>query len=186
VSNKDNAIRSGIQIHSKVRWACAPAPIAPLWSGRILHLHTIAAAMPRILIINGPNLNLLGTREPAIYGGLSLEEVLADLRARYPHVTIDHVQSNLEGGLVEAVQGAAGRYDGVVLNAGGYAHTSVALRAAVAAVDLPVVEVHISNLLAREPFRHVSLVGAVCVGGIMGLGTDGYRLAVDHLLHRSG
>ncbi|MDX9751002.1 MAG: type II 3-dehydroquinate dehydratase [Flavobacteriales bacterium] len=140
--------------------------------------------MSRILILNGPNLNLLGTREPGIYGGLSLHDVLTDLRARYPEAGIDHVQSNLEGELVEAVQRAAGRYDGVVLNAGGYAHTSVALRDAVAAVDVPVVEVHISNLLAREPFRHVSLVGAVCVGGIMGLGTDGYRLAVEHLLQR--
>ncbi len=141
--------------------------------------------MSRILILNGPNLNLLGSREPAIYGGLSLEEVVTGLTARFPSVTIDHRQSNLEGEMVEAVQQAEGRYDGVVLNAGGYAHTSVALRDAVAAVSVPVVEVHISNLLAREPFRHVSLVGAVCVGGIMGLGTDGYRLAVEHLLQRS-
>lgn len=138
--------------------------------------------MPTILILNGPNLNLLGQREPEIYGGLSLQEVVDELRAAFPQVELEHQQHNGEGELVDAIQGAAGRCIGVVLNAGGYAHTSVAIRDAVAAVPVPVVEVHISNLLAREPFRHVSLVGAVCRGGIMGLGTDGYRLAVDHLL----
>ncbi len=140
--------------------------------------------MPRILILNGPNLNLLGGREPEIYGSRTLEEVIEDLRTTFPAVTIDHVQSELEGELVIALHKAADIHEGVVLNAGGYAHTSVALRDAVAACAVPVVEVHISNLLARESFRHVSLVGAVCVGGIMGLGTDGYRLAVDHLLRR--
>ncbi|MCW5898541.1 MAG: type II 3-dehydroquinate dehydratase [Flavobacteriales bacterium] len=140
--------------------------------------------MSRILVINGPNLGLLGTREPAIYGSTTLEEVVHLLRSEFPQVEIEHLQSELEGELVRAIHGAAGRCKGVVLNAGGYAHTSVALRDAVAACPVPVVEVHVSNLLAREPFRHVSLVGAVCVGGVMGLGVDGYRLAVDHLLRR--
>jgi 3-dehydroquinate dehydratase II len=136
----------------------------------------------RILILNGPNLNLLGQREPALYGTQSLDDMMDTLRAEFQEVQIEHVQSNLEGELVDAVQQAQGRCMGVVLNAGGYAHTSVALRDAVAAVTLPVVEVHITNLLAREPFRHVSLVGAVCRGGIMGLGTAGYALAVRYLL----
>ena len=140
--------------------------------------------MPRILIINGPNLNLLGQREPHIYGHADLDQLVDGLRERFPGVDIEHQQSNLEGELVDAVQRADGRYDGVVLNAGGYSHTSVALRDAVAAVKVPVVEVHLSNLLAREPFRHVSLVGAVCIGGIMGLGVEGYALALHYLLGR--
>jgi len=140
--------------------------------------------MRKILILNGPNLNLLGTREPAIYGGLSLEEMMQATRDAFPEAELDHLQTNLEGELVEALQNAQGNYYGIVLNAGGYSHTSVALRDAVASVDVPVVEVHISNLLAREPFRHTSLVGAVCIGGIMGLGADGYRLAVQYLLQR--
>ena len=138
----------------------------------------------RILILNGPNLNLLGSREPQVYGGMSLEEMMEEVRSAFPQAVIEHVQSNHEGELVEAMQQAVGRYAGVVLNAGGYSHTSVALRDAVAAVDIPVVEVHITNLLAREPFRQTSLVGSVCVGGIMGLGGDGYRLAVQYLLQR--
>jgi 3-dehydroquinate dehydratase II len=141
--------------------------------------------MPRILILNGPNLNLLGTREPAIYGGLSLDEMMQSVQEAFPTTEIVHFQSNLEGELVEAVQKAKGCYGGVVMNAGGFAHTSVALRDAVAYVDVPVVEVHITNLLAREPFRHTSLVGAVCVGGIMGLGGEGYHLAVRYLLERA-
>lgn len=138
--------------------------------------------MARLLVLNGPNLNLLGTREPDRYGHRTLEAVIHDLRATFPDHTIDHLQSNLEGDLVTAVQQADGRYDGVVLNAGGYTHTSVALRDAIAAVRTPVVEVHLTNLVAREPFRHVSLTGSVCRGSIMGLGADGYRLAVLHLL----
>lgn len=137
---------------------------------------------PRILILNGPNLNLLGTREPSMYGGRSFEEFLADLRAAMPEVVLEHLQTNLEGELVQAVQDAEGRCIGVVLNAGGYSHTSVSIHDAIAAVSVPVVEVHITNLLAREPFRHVSIVGSACRGGIMGLGLDGYRIAVDHLL----
>lgn len=149
-----------------------------------MHLCGTTMERVRILILNGPNLNLLGSREPQVYGGMSLEEMMEEVRSAFPQAVIEHVQSNHEGELVEAVQQAVGRYAGVVLNAGGYSHTSVALRDAVAAVDIPVVEVHITNLLAREPFRHTSLVGSVCVGGIMGLGGDGYRLAVQYLLQR--
>jgi 3-dehydroquinate dehydratase-2 len=162
----------------------AKFPRGPVYSSAMDPPSAIFASMPTILILNGPNLNLLGQREPAIYGGLSLDEVVDHLQAAMPDVALEHMQSNSEGDLVDAIQGADGRCLGVVLNAGGYSHTSVALRDAVAAVAVPVVEVHISNLLAREPFRHVSLVGAVCVGSIMGLGTDGYRLAVLHLLQR--
>jgi 3-dehydroquinate dehydratase-2 len=138
----------------------------------------------RILILNGPNLNLLGTREPAIYGGRSFEEYLEELRALFPDTAIAHLQTNVEGELVTAIQDAARNADGVVLNAGGYTHSSVAIRDAIAAVPVPVVEVHLSNLLAREPFRHASLTGGACVGSIMGLGLDGYRLAMLHLLQR--
>ncbi|MFZ1691623.1 MAG: type II 3-dehydroquinate dehydratase [Flavobacteriales bacterium] len=143
------------------------------------------SAAPRILILNGPNLNLLGSREPSVYGGRSFEEYLVELREVFPDATINHEQTNIEGELVNSIQQADGNYAGVVLNAGGYSHTSVAIRDAVAAVRVPVVEVHISNLLAREPFRHESLVGGVCAGSIMGLGLEGYRLAVLHLLGRS-
>ena len=140
--------------------------------------------MEQILVINGPNLNLLGTREPALYGSRSMADFWPELVAAFPRTTLELRQSNLEGELINWVQEAQGRYHGVVLNAGGYSHTSVALRDAVSAITVPVIEVHLSNLLAREPFRHVSLVGAVCSGSIMGLGLDGYRLAVDHLLRR--
>ncbi len=142
--------------------------------------------MADILVLNGPNLALLGRREPAIYGAGDLEQLVAGLRAEFPGHRIDHQQSELEGELVRWVHVAEDAYTGVVLNAGGYSHTSVALRDAVAAVTVPVVEVHLSNLLAREPFRHVSLIGGVCAGSIMGLGPESYRLAVDHLLRRVG
>jgi 3-dehydroquinate dehydratase-2 len=138
----------------------------------------------RILILNGPNLNLLASREPSVYGGRSFEEYLAELREAFPQTRIDHLQSNLEGELVTAIQQADGWADGVVLNAGGYSHTSVAIHDAIAAVRVPVIEVHITNILAREPFRHESITGAACAGSIMGLGLDGYRLAVQHLLQR--
>ena len=135
----------------------------------------------RILILNGPNLNLLGTREPSVYGTRSFDDCLRELRVKHPSASIHHFQSNLEGELIDAVQQAEGRYDGIVLNAGGYTHTSVALRDAVAAVDIPVVEVHISSILAREEFRHVSLLAPVAVGSIMGFGLDSYRLGVEAL-----
>ncbi len=136
----------------------------------------------KLLIINGANLNLLGVRQPEIYGTKSFEEYLGALRARYSEHTIEYFQSNIEGELVDRLQSAEGCYDGVVLNAGGYTHTSVVLRDAVAAISVPVVEVHISSILAREEFRHHSMIAPVARGTIMGFGMESYRLAVEYLL----
>ncbi|MBQ3173920.1 MAG: type II 3-dehydroquinate dehydratase [Alistipes sp.] len=136
----------------------------------------------KILIINGANLNLLGHRQPEIYGRESFEDYLGALRARYSGVAIDYYQSNVEGELVDALQGACGKYDGIILNAGGYTHTSVVLRDAVAAICVPVVEVHISSILAREEFRHVSMIAPVACGTIMGFGMESYRLAVEYFM----
>lgn len=136
----------------------------------------------KILILNGPNLNLQGRRDTGVYGTRTFETFFGELEALYPAVGFGYFQSNLEGELIDAVQQADGTYDGVVLNAGGYTHTSVALRDAVSAVSVPVVEVHISSILAREEFRHVSLLAPVAVGSIMGFGLDSYRLGVEALL----
>ena len=138
----------------------------------------------KILIINGANLNLLGRRQPEIYGRESFEDYLGALRARYSAITLDYYQSNIEGELVDAIQCADGVYDGIILNAGGYTHTSVVLRDAIAAVAVPVVEVHISSILAREEFRHTSLIAPVVVGSIMGFGGESYRLAIEHFVGR--
>lgn len=139
----------------------------------------------KLLIINGPNLNLLGKREPGVYGSESAESIFEALQSGYPQIEMEYFQSNIEGELVDAVQRADGVYDGVVLNAGGYTHTSVALRDAIAAVGVEVIEVHISNILAREEFRHTSLIGGVCRGTIAGLGADSYRLAVEFFASRN-
>ena len=136
----------------------------------------------KILIINGANLNLLGRRQPEIYGRESFEAYLEALRARYSEHTIDYYQSNIEGEIVDALQRAEGLYDAVVLNAGGYTHTSVVIRDAIAAIATPVVEVHISSILAREEFRHVSLIAPVVRGSIMGFGMESYRLALEHII----
>ena len=136
----------------------------------------------KILIINGANLNLLGRRQPEIYGHESFEDYLGALRARYSEHTIDYFQSNIEGVLVDALQRAECDYNAVVLNAGGYTHTSVVLRDAVAAISLPVVEVHISSIFAREEFRHLSLIAPVAVGSIVGFGMESYRLAVEYFI----
>jgi 3-dehydroquinate dehydratase II len=137
-----------------------------------------------ILILNGPNLNLLGEREPSVYGAASLADIIAGLRSGLDadRVEIRDAQSNAEGDLIDAIHDARTWADGIVLNPGGYTHTSVALRDAIAAVDVPVVEVHLSNVHARERFRHRSLISAVCLGTIGGFGPVGYRLAVDALL----
>lgn len=137
-----------------------------------------------IAIVNGPNLNLLGRREPDIYGRRSFEQYLEQLRGRYADVELEYFQSNSEGELVDAVQryGFDPETEGIVINPGAYAHYSIALRDAVAAVPAPVIEVHISNVAAREEFRHLSVVAPACVGSIAGLGLDGYRLAISHLL----
>ena len=139
----------------------------------------------KIQIINGPNLNLLGQREPGIYGSESFEAYLEQLRARYPDVQIDYYQSNVEGELINKMQ-QAGFYepcDGIVLNAGAYTHTSVALHDCIRSLRCPVIEVHISNVHQREPFRHHSFLSAACRGVICGFGLDSYRLAVEALLN---
>ncbi len=138
--------------------------------------------MQRILVINGPNLNMVGVREPSIYGDRTMDDIMVSLRDAFPEAELEEVRTNDEGPIVNAIQQAAGKMQGIVINAGGYSHTSVAIRDAIAAVDVPVVEVHLTNLLAREPFRHVSLIGGVCAGSIMGLGAQGYSLAVRYLL----
>lgn len=137
-----------------------------------------------IVIINGPNLNLLGRREPDVYGQRGFEDYLCELRQLIDGIEIGYFQSNSEGELVNAVQrfGFDKSVTGIVFNPGAYSHYSIALRDAVAAIPVPVVEVHISNIAAREEFRHYSVMSAVCRGTITGLGLDGYRLAVSHLL----
>ena len=140
----------------------------------------------KILIINGPNLNLLGTREPQHYGTGTMDSVLDALKSQYPRVEFDYYQSNVEGFQIDRLHKTLEEpCDGVVLNAGGYTHTSVALRDAIAAIKVPVVEVHISNVHSREEFRHRSLISAVCKGVICGFGLDSYRLGVEALLARS-
>ena len=134
-----------------------------------------------IHIINGPNLNLVGKREPEVYGNRSLDQYLQELIERYPQHTIDVYQSNIEGEIVDRLQQVGFDDCGIILNAGGYTHTSVAIADAVAAITAPVVEVHISNIYAREPFRHKSLLSPVCKGIIAGFGLDSYRLALASL-----
>ena len=137
--------------------------------------------MKHILIINGPNLNLLGRREPEVYGHASFESYLEQLRAAYPGCRITYYQSNIEGELIDKIHEAGFTADGIVLNAGAYAHTSIALHDAIRAVTAPVVEVHISNVYAREAFRHHSSLAAACWGVIAGFGLDSYRLAIEAL-----
>lgn len=136
----------------------------------------------KIAIINGPNLNLLGSREPEIYGNRSFVQFLDDLRKKYSQVEFDYFQSNIEGELIDALQKVGFSSDGIILNPGGYTHTSVAIGDAIAAIKSPVIEVHISNVHAREEFRKISLVSAKCKGTIAGLGLKGYELALEYFL----
>jgi 3-dehydroquinate dehydratase-2 len=136
----------------------------------------------KILIVNGPNLNLLGKREPDIYGSQTFEDFLEEMRASLLEAELEYFQSNHEGALLDKIQEAGFRVQGIVLNAGALTHTSIALADAVAAIPAPVVEVHISNVHRREPFRHHSYLSAKCVGSIVGLGLEGYRLAVRYFL----
>ena len=138
----------------------------------------------KIAIVNGPNLNLLGTRETSVYGNMSFEMFLDQLTQKYPSVEFSYYQSNIEGEIVNALQLVGFEYDGVILNPAGYTHTSVAIGDAVAAIKAPVIEVHISNVHAREDFRKLSLVSGKSVGSIFGLGLKGYELAVDWFLSR--
>ena len=136
----------------------------------------------KIQIINGPNINLLGKREPSIYGGRSFEDYLEELKGRYPQVEFDYYQSNVEGFLIDKIHEVGFDVDGIVLNAGAYTHTSIALQDAIRAVTAPVIEVHISNVHQREEFRHKSMISCACVGVICGFGLNSYRLGVEALL----
>ena len=136
----------------------------------------------KILIINGPNLNLLGVREPGIYGKSSFGEYLPQLQSRYPDINIDYYQSNIEGALIDKLQEAGFSCDGIVLNAGAYTHTSIALQDCIRSISAPVVEVHISNVHQREEFRHHSMISCACMGVICGFGLDSYRLAIEAII----
>ena len=138
----------------------------------------------KIQIINGPNINLLGKREPSIYGGRSFEDYLEELKARYLQVEFDYYQSNVEGFLIDKIHEVGFDVDGIVLNAGAYTHTSIALQDAIRAVTSPTIEVHISNVHQREEFRHKSMISCACVGVICGFGLDSYRLGVEALLEK--
>lgn len=135
----------------------------------------------KIQIINGPNLNLLGKRETSIYGSQSFEEFLVDMKTKFPQATIEYYQSNVEGEIVSKLHEVGFSYDGIILNAGAYTHTSVAIHDAIAGIKTPVVEVHISNVYAREEFRHKSLITSKCAGMLTGFGMDGYGMAVHYL-----
>lgn len=138
----------------------------------------------KILLINGPNLNLLGIRETSIYGNLSFDQYFHILESRFPDIEMEYFQSNIEGELVNKIHERGFDYDGIILNAGAYTHTSVAIRDAISGIKTPVIEVHISNVLTRESFRHESIIGPVCVGSIMGFGLDSYRLGIEAVVER--
>ena len=140
----------------------------------------------KILILNGPNLNLLGRREPGIYGSSSFDDYLPRLRERYPGVEIAYFQSNVEGEMINKMQEVGFSYDGIVLNAGAYTHTSIALQDCIRSLKTPVIEVHISNVHTREEFRHKSMISCACRGVICGFGLDSYRLAVEALMVDGG
>lgn len=136
----------------------------------------------KILILNGPNLNLLGKREPETYGKLSFEDFFTTIKSRFAQVEFEYYQSNVEGELINKLHEVGFSYSGIILNAGAYTHTSVAIHDAIAAIQTPVVEVHISNIYAREEFRHKSLITSKCAGLITGFGMEGYALAVQYFL----
>ena len=136
----------------------------------------------KVIIINGPNLNLLGVRQPEIYGNRRFEDYLRELRVVFPELQIDYYQSNVEGEIIDKMHEVGFSYDGIVLNAGGYSHTSVAIHDAIASIKTPVVEVHISNIYAREEYRRHSLLSDACMGVICGMGLEGYRLAIEGLV----
>lgn len=136
----------------------------------------------KIQIINGPNLNLLGVREPSIYGNSSFDQILSVLRKKYPDIAIEYFQSNIEGELINKMQEVGFSYDGIVLNAGAYTHTSVALQDCIRSLKTPTIEVHISNVHKREEFRHHSMISCACMGIICGFGLDSYRLAIEAVI----
>lgn len=136
----------------------------------------------KILILNGPNLNLLGKREPEFYGKTDFDSYFSELKQLFPTVKFEYYQSNIEGALIDKLHEVGFNYDGIVLNAGAYTHTSLAIADAIAAIKTPVVEVHISNVYSREPIRHTSLIAKNCTGCIIGFGLNGYRLAIESFL----
>lgn len=138
----------------------------------------------KILVLNGPNLNLLGIREPEIYGRQTFEEYFTVLQSLFPYEELHYFQSNHEGALIDKLHETGFNFDGIVLNAGAYTHTSIAIADAISGITTPVIEVHISNIHAREVFRHHSFLSAKCAGSIVGLGLDGYRLAIEHFLQK--
>lgn len=135
----------------------------------------------KILLINGPNLNLLGIREKSIYGNSSFETYFLTLKNTFPDLYLEYYQSNIEGEIINKIHETGFDFDGIIINAGAYTHTSVAIRDAISGVKTPVIEVHISNVLTRESFRHESIIGPVCIGSIMGFGLDSYRLGIEAL-----
>jgi 3-dehydroquinate dehydratase II len=137
----------------------------------------------KLRIINGPNLNLLGTREPEIYGSNQFEDVLSEFKLEYNFIEIDFYQSNIEGEIINSIQDCDNKFDGIILNAGGYTHTSIAIGDAVRAIKTPVIEVHISNVMNREEYRHISYISKYAIGVISGFGIDSYRLAITQFIH---
>ena len=158
------------------------ALVRPINMAKLAKTKQKTKEMKKIQIVNGPNLNLLGKREPGIYGSRSFESCLPALRERYPDVQIDYFQSNIEGELINKMQEVGFCYDGIVLNAGAYTHTSIALLDCIRSLRCRVVEVHISNVHQREEYRHHSMISAGCKGVICGFGLDSYRLAIEGLL----
>ncbi|HRO42027.1 MAG TPA: type II 3-dehydroquinate dehydratase [Flavipsychrobacter sp.] len=140
--------------------------------------------MLSLAVLNGPNLNLIGTREPHIYGEQSLQDYLQSLPAQFPNVSFSFYQSNVEGELINFLHDSQGKVDGIILNAGAYSHTSIALADAITAINIPVIEVHISHVFAREDFRKTSFIASKCIGSISGLGLNGYELAIRYFLTR--
>ena len=155
------------------------ALVRPINMAKLAKTKQKTKEMKKIQIVNGPNLNLLGKREPGIYGSRSFESCLPALRERYPDVQIDYFQSNIEGELINKMQEVGFCYDGIVLNAGAYTHTSIALQDCIRSLKSPVIEVHISNVHKREEFRHKSMISCACMGVICGFGMDSYRLALE-------
>jgi 3-dehydroquinate dehydratase-2 len=137
----------------------------------------------KILIINGPNLNLIGIREKNHYGNVSFDKFYIDLNKKFPTISLSYFQSNVEGELINELHSAEGKFGGIIINAGGYTHTSIAIADAVAAINVPVIEVHISNIFSREDYRHVSYLGRNCVGSVSGFGLQSYELALQYFLN---
>jgi 3-dehydroquinate dehydratase-2 len=140
--------------------------------------------MKKIQVINGPNLNLLGKREPSVYGNKGFDDFFPELKQRFPDCYLQYYQSNVEGEIINKIHEVGFSFDGIVLNAGAYTHTSIAIHDANAAIKTPVIEVHISNVYAREEFRHTSLITSKCIGLITGFGLEGYGMAIEYLLKK--